>query len=635
ELVRGFRHKRDDFSGDQDFVGLDVDPTGKGQSCIRLLVTPLGGQFDAIVTDSSGEDYSYDLLWDSVGVSTPKGYVVKLRVPYSSLRRAPGEWGIRMLRIMPRERRYGIVWPKMSRDIQCDICQMAKASGAPLDKAGAPFMLIPFAAGIHGLRPQPDPAAQDETHGRLGVDVRYAGTAVTLEGTYRPDFNAVDADVDPLQINSRFKVFFPEHRPFFLEGMELLNVSGAQRQFFSRTVSDPLYGVKASGSSSFANWTVLHAKDEEGNLALMANGGTGVDGLPTRDTAAAVRFKLDDRGSGVSVVGTDTLLLGGPENSGGQSGGLYVDKWIGPEFHFIGSGVVSQVHLPQADGTVSSQHGEATALELDWNTRRWSAWVSSQRTSPGLVLVSGFTDLQGYRRENGGFGWHDNWNQGFMSRANATIRAQTLTWWNGDPLDRTWGLDAYAETAGRWALSLNWDVAGRTWANDHVSNNATRNINMALSWKQLAWAQLFARATTGRTIDLSTGEPALIRSKTLEWAGSAASVAFDVMAKQFDLNHESDGTRLIRARELVASGTWQLPQHVYVKVQSFVVRYDGTELDGVDKYIKALVGWQPNAFSGAYIGWSGQRQRDPFAIDPEERMIERSFFAKLAWAFQF
>ncbi|HJW08154.1 MAG TPA: hypothetical protein VJ483_00895, partial [Holophagaceae bacterium] len=47
ELVRGFRHKRDDFSGDQDFVGLDVDPTGKGQSCIRLLVTPLGGQFDA------------------------------------------------------------------------------------------------------------------------------------------------------------------------------------------------------------------------------------------------------------------------------------------------------------------------------------------------------------------------------------------------------------------------------------------------------------------------------------------------------------------------------------------------------------------------------------------------------------
>ncbi|MBL0311260.1 MAG: hypothetical protein IPP78_00830 [Holophagaceae bacterium] len=245
---------------------------------------------------------------------------------------------------------------------------------------------------------------------------------MTLEGTFRPDFNTADADVDPLQVNSRFRVFYPERRPFFLEGMELLGITGAQRQFFSRAVQDPLYGVKASGQSSWASWTVLNAKDQEGGLILGANGASGVDALPTRDTAAAARFKLDERGSGVSLVGTDKLLLGGPAGSGGQSGGVYWDQYLGSQFHFIGSGVRSVTHLPKADSAARSEDGSATSLRLDWNTRHWFASASQQATSPGLTLVSGFTDLQGYRQTNASFGWQGNWNEGRLSQANASLR---------------------------------------------------------------------------------------------------------------------------------------------------------------------------------------------------------------------
>jgi hypothetical protein len=72
-----------------------------------------------------------------------------------------------------------------------------------------------------------------------------------------------------------------------------------------------------------------------------------------------------------------------------------------------------------------------------------------------------------------------------------------------------------------------------------------------------------------------------------------------------------------------------------VKTQAFVVRYDGTEVESVDKFLKAFVGWQPNAFTNAYMGWSGQRHRDPTAIIPSERMVERGLFAKMAYAVQF
>ncbi len=113
------------------------------------------------------------------------------------------------------------------------------------------------------------------------------------------------------------------------------------------------------------------------------------------------------------------------------------------------------------------------------------------------------------------------------------------------------------------------------------------------------------------------------------------SLSYNLTAQQGDLDREADDLHLIRARELTASGSWQFPLSFYVKTQAFVVRYDGTEAEGVDKFVKAFLGWQPNAFTNAYLGWSGQRRRDPWAVITSERMVERGLFAKLAYAIQF
>lgn len=637
--IHAARHMRDTNQGDFDFVGVDLDPSGKGQSIVRFFVTPLGGQIDEIMTDSTGENPSYDCLWDSTGVLTPTGYVVKMRIPYSSLRRRPGDWALRILRIIPRERRYGISWPRMSKDVQCDICQMARVSGAPVDKPGSPFLLIPFATASRTQSLAADPTAPAESKARLGLDLRYATTALTLEGTYRPDFATADADVDPLQINSRFKVFYPERRPFFLEGMDLLSPQAAQRQFFSRSIQDPLFGLKASGQASHATWTLIHAKDQDGGLLLGANGARGVDGLPTRDTAAALRLQLDQQGSGLSFLGTDKRLQGGPDAAaglmGGQSGGVYLDQYLGSEFHFIGSAMAATSRLPQADGTVLSRRGTSTSAELDWNTRNWTAWALTQATSPDLVLLSGFTDLQGYRRDNAGFGWRNNWNNGKLSSANATLRWRRLAWWNGDPLERVVGLDTWLETAGRLSFFFNWDMAGRVWAEDHARSVASRALTVGGNWRQHSQAQFGWNATRGRTLDLASGDPARLDSAQLFFHGTVGSVSYNLSALQSILDREADDLRLIRARELSATGSWQLPAFFYLKTQAFVVRYDGLHGEGVDKFLKAFMGWQPNAFTNAYLGWSGQRRRDPSAVISYERMVERGLFAKVAWAKQF
>ena len=637
--VRSLRHKRDDFTGDQDFVGLDLDPSGQGQTGIRLLATPTGDQMDALFRDNTGEDYTYDCLWDSVGFATARGYMVKFRVPYSSVRHLPGDWGLRLIRIMPRERRFGIAWPPVSRDVQCDICQMARVSGAPLENPGSPFLVIPFASATRGQATEYDPSAGPASHGQLGLDLRYATTGMTLEGTWHPDFSNVDADVDPLQIDSRFNVLYPERRPFFLEGMDLLGITGAQRQFYSRSVLSPDYGIKASGTTARLSWSVLEAKDAGGGSILDAVNPDGLpspaSGLPTRDSVAGARLRLDDMGSAIEALATDKTLLGGPAGAGGHSGGIYYNQHLGREVQVLVSDVAAVAQLPRPDGSLQLYRGGAAYGELDWGNRNWYAWLAQGATSPDLVLVSGFTDLQGYRRSSAGLGWIEKWNEGRLSQVNLTLKARDLTYWDGNGMDRAVTLHGYLETAGRFSVSLNWDVVGRTWADDEVTSNAARAFTLNTQWQSLAWLQPALGLGAARTIDLISGVPAQSRWVSLGAGGNVAGFAYNITAQQSGLDRESDGLRLVRAREVVVTWTWQMPQHIYLHTQAFVVRYDGTEEFSADKFLKAYLGWQPNAFANSYLGWSGKRRWDPVNGFPEESMVDRGFFAKLTWAFQF
>jgi hypothetical protein len=251
------------------------------------------------------------------------------------------------------------------------------------------------------------------------------------------------------------------------------------------------------------------------------------------------------------------------------------------------------------------------------------------------MLLSGFIDLQGYRRHIAGFEWRNNWNEGTLSSANISPRWRHLSWWNGDPLDRAVGLDASFETAGRLSFFLNWDAAGRTWAEDHARSVATRSLTLGGNWREHSPFQLGWNATQARTLELTSGDPARLRSAYLSLYGTVGSVSYNFTGRQSALDREEDLVRLMRARELILTGSWQFPLSFYLKTQAFVVRYDGTLADGVDKFLKVFVGWQPNAFTNAYVGWSGQRRRDPLAVLPSERMVERGLFAKLAYAIQF
>ena len=84
--------------------------------------------------------------------------------------------------------------------------------------------------------------------GEAGLGVKYGLTSnLVLDATINPDFSQIESDRAQINVNQRFPLFFPELRPFFLEGQEIFNLPGPINLVHTRTIVDPRFGGKVTG----------------------------------------------------------------------------------------------------------------------------------------------------------------------------------------------------------------------------------------------------------------------------------------------------------------------------------------------------------------------------------------------------
>ena len=631
--IRAFPGRRDNLSGSQDTVTVDLDATGKGQAAISLSCNALGVQSDALVTPSSWSS-TYDLLWDSAGVRTNYGYLVKFRIPFTSLRRLPNDWGIRISRYHPEGRGYQVAWPQQNQNNSCDLCQLAKISGAPVTNAGAPFLVIPT------LVARRTESASDGTLGhprqafRPGLDLRYSGQALTLDGTYRPDFSAVEADIDPLIINSRFKYQFPEKRPFFQEGLEIFNARGAQQQFASRSILDPEYGVKATGRASWGSWGAVQAQDRAGGASLASDGALLPAGLKTRDMAAAAHLDTDAKGSSLTVMGTDALVLGGAATYDARSGGAYLDQRLGEHFKVALSRIESSAALPDGAAQLSRAHGSATRWGLDWGDRIWWIGANGSATSPDLVLANGFVDLTGYKTNWAGAGANFRSAKAWWSYVGGGINLGRSDWWSGDPMSRDLSAYANVSTKTRLNVFISFTPRGREWAQGQEVD--THFFFFNASYNRFPWLRPSFSTSSGRTPDYNTGLPARYSSRNVTFSGNIRAVSYSVQGGQNQLQNADAAVLLRRARRLYAKVEYAFPLAFYARIQAQTTSYETPgQVPDRSRFLQVLAGWQPNAFTQVYLGYSQARRTALDLMSPAERLMEKGLFGKVSYAVRF
>ncbi|MGA8111980.1 MAG: carbohydrate binding family 9 domain-containing protein, partial [Acidobacteriaceae bacterium] len=150
-LIRSHMLARD-APGDDDDVFLMLDTFHDQRRAFFFQSNPLGIESDALYSEQTGYDFSFDTVWDTWGKRTPRGYVVLFRIPFASLYFAkadPGEmrtWGMILGRNISHTNESDY-WPRMNHDIAGRLTQETEVEGFSDIERGQNVQLQPYSLG--------------------------------------------------------------------------------------------------------------------------------------------------------------------------------------------------------------------------------------------------------------------------------------------------------------------------------------------------------------------------------------------------------------------------------------------------------------------------------------------------------
>lgn len=291
------RDSIDTFVQDDHVVFL-IDTFNDERRAYQFRVNPLGVQADAI-NGAGGEDWSFDLIWASAGRITEDGYVVEVGIPFKQIRFPSGgrdlTWSMELGRSWPRNVRHRMADHPTDRDRGCQFCQYNKYVGFAGVEPGRNVELDPTVTGHRTDERTAFPNGgfdSGNTEADAGLTARWGITPnVSLGAAVNPDFSQVEADAAQLDVNERFALFFPEKRPFFLEGSEFF--ATPLQAVFTRTVADPKWGLKATGKSGPNGGGIFVTSDRVNSFLIPSNQGTDIGFAPGDVTAGVVRYRRD------------------------------------------------------------------------------------------------------------------------------------------------------------------------------------------------------------------------------------------------------------------------------------------------------------------------------------------------------
>ena len=406
---------RDDIgNGFSDYGGILLDPRNTGRTATFFVVTPRNIQYDSTMDDGSGEDSSPDYFWQSATRIGEHGWTLEIRIPFSSLRYRSGDpqtWTILLYRNYPRTYHYQFFSAKLPRDDNCFVCRSNTLVGLEHLPSGGHLVAAPYVSAGESAHPRDEigsPLVDDRVKAQVGFDVKWtpnADNAVDL--TVKPDFSQVESDTAQISANERFALFFPEKRPFFLEGADLFRTP--IQAVYTRTITSPRWGGRATGKEAGIRYTVLVADDAGGGRVILP--GPSESSFAPQDFGSTVfvaRAKRDIKLSSVGILMTDR-----ESNSGDAH-----NRVVGPDFQWrpsgndvvIGQYLFTETRTPNRPDDAAEWTGQAftgNAAVAQWNhrTKHLDWGTQYKQLSDGFRADTGFVPQVGYRETSANVGW--------------------------------------------------------------------------------------------------------------------------------------------------------------------------------------------------------------------------------------
>src|SRR5438270_582658 len=166
------------------------------------------------------------------------------------------------------------------------------------------FVNAPYVSASEGAHAPSDtlgtPLVNGAVKGRVGLDLKFTPNADNaIDLALKPDFSQVESDTAQISANERFALFFPEKRPFFLEGVDLFQTP--IQAVYTRTIASATWGGRLTGKEAGVRYTALVAEDAGGGSAILP--GENDSSFATQDFASTVLLARAKRDIGLSSIG--------------------------------------------------------------------------------------------------------------------------------------------------------------------------------------------------------------------------------------------------------------------------------------------------------------------------------------------
>jgi len=431
DAVRATLADRDKVGSD-DYVQILLDTFDDQRQAVVIGVNPFGIQSDGVLRDVAQQSGSFfgggsapyrvdlnpDYVYQSKGRLTPFGYEVEVFVPFKSLRYQSADvqdWGINIIRRVQHSG-YTHTWTPALQANASFLSQSGKLTGLHHLNRGLVLDLSPeTTSSVNGI---PDGSGWNyrRTDPQLGGNLRWGITNnLILNATANPDFSQIDADVAQFQFDPRQALFFPEKRPFFLDGIELFQ--SPQNLIFTRNLANPIGALKLTGKLSGTQIGLLSGIDRKS---------TSLTGNDHR-IFNAIRLRRDLSGqSSIGIAYTDKVDGDHSNRVGSVFGRMVFNKLYTVEYQL-------------AESFTSDGNGVTSA----------PLWlINVSRSGRRFGITSRFSGIHGDFRAETGFIGRTN-----VARANISPRLTVFgkegslveSWNNSISLDGTWDYDRFTD----------------------------------------------------------------------------------------------------------------------------------------------------------------------------------------------
>ena len=246
--IRANEMRRDVDLKDNDYLEVIFDTFLSRRNGFYFAVNPLGARRDALIQDNgSNINWDWDGIWTARTKVSDRGWSVEMAIPFKTLRFSKLEdqiWGVNFGRQIARKREETFWTPVLrnyGRDGNLKASYLGRVSGLNNLGQGERLQIMPSL--ISGFK-KADRSAAFKAEAEPGLDMKYRlASNLTADVTVNTDFAQVEADQEQFNL-TRFDLFFPEKREFFLEGADIFRIgerthlheNPSALMFFSRSI---------------------------------------------------------------------------------------------------------------------------------------------------------------------------------------------------------------------------------------------------------------------------------------------------------------------------------------------------------------------------------------------------------------